>query len=68
MSVENIPQIGNQLGQIINFKDCILNEVLLRSFLHVKVLLTLSQPLKLEFLLSKSSEEHSWIKVKYERL
>ena len=68
MSVENIPLIRNQLGHIINFEDSLFKGVLTRSFLCIRVLLNLSQPLKLGFWLFMSNEECIWIKFKYEML
>ena len=68
MNAENIPQIRNQVGQIISFEDYMYKGILIQSFLRLRLLIKLSQPLKLGFRLNKLNEDRSWIKFKYEKL
>ena len=68
MSLENIPLISKHLGKLLSFEKAIVNGVLIRPFLRLRILVSLGVPLKLGFWLNKPSGERCWIKFKYERL
>ena len=68
MIVENVPIISRQLGRVLNFENAICNGVLIQSFLHIRMLVSLVIPLKLGFWLDKPNRERCYIKFKYERL
>ena len=68
MSPTNVRVIGSQLGSIVAWEDSMYKGIMVRSFLRIRVLISLKRLLKLGFWLSKPNAKRLWVRFRYERL
>lgn len=67
-TVENIVKIDLKIGEVIEFENPIVNRIVVRSFLRIRVRIDVHKPIVGGFWISRPGLGRCWIRVRYEKL
>lgn len=68
MTCKNVVVMGGKVGKVLEYEKPIVNGMVMREFLRVKVMVDISVPLVEGFWISGPKSKKLWIRVRYEKL